>query len=184
MDNSLTNLLPFGRRRALSRNFMLRIVVVVVVLVTTLTVIAGVLLIPTYVLLQTNAQAKEARLASMDATLSSSDETSLAARLSALSSNAAKLTALSTTPSASVILQQVLSLPRPGITISNFSYTPAAKGSLTTVVLSGSSTTRDALRNYQLTLQGASFIKSATVPVSAYANDADITFAITVILTP
>ena len=184
MHNNLTNLLPPERRRALSRAFLLRVAVVAVVLVTFLTLAAAVLLIPTYVFLEGNASAKEVRLASMEASLSSSDEAALSARLSALSSNAAKISALATAPSASALIQKVLAASRPGITLSGFSYTPAAGKSPGTVVISGIAATRDALRNYQLTLQGAPFAQSATLPVSVYASDSDISFAITVTLTP
>lgn len=183
MDN-VTNLLPLERRRALSRDFFIRTLVVLVVLVTALTLIAAVLLVPTYVYLEASANTKQARLTNMNASLSSSDESGLSARLSALSSNAAKLAALSSAPSASTIIRQVLAIARPGITLTSFSYTPADGGSLATVIISGSSATRDALRNYQLALQGASFVTSASLPVSAYANDSNISFAITLTLAP
>jgi hypothetical protein len=181
MDNS-TNLLPPERRRLLTRDFVLRTVVVVVVMVTLLTLAAGVLLIPTYVLLEGNANAKKERLASMEASLSSSDEAALSARLLALSNNAAKLATLSSAPSASATIREALAISRPGITLSSFAYTPAAGAAAATLVISGVSATRDALRNYQLTLQGAPFARAATLPVSAYANDTNINFAITVTL--
>ncbi len=185
MPNDLTNLLPPERRRALSREFLLRIIVVAVVLVIILTLSAAVLLIPTYALLGSSADAKRVHLASMEASLSSSDESSLSARLSALSSNAAKLTALSNAPSVSALIQAALLIPRPGITLSGFSYAPSTGASApATLIISGTSGTRDELRNYQLALQGASFARSATLPVSAYANDTDIMFSITVTLSP
>jgi hypothetical protein len=185
MHNDTTNLLPPERRRALSRAFFLRIVVVAVVLVTVLTLAAGVLLVPTYVLLGASADAKRAHLATMEASVSSSNEAQLSARLAALSISAAKLTALSKNHSASALIQAALLVPRPGITLTGFSYAPAAGASSpATLVISGSSATRDALRNYQLALQGASFALSATLPVSAYASDSDISFAITVTLAP
>ena len=163
---------------------MLRICVVALALVTVLVLSAAVLLIPTYVLIGTSVNAKKTHLASMEATLSSKDEAALSARLSTLSKNAAKLTALLNAPSASATIRAVLFISRPGITISNFSYTPSAGASPATLVISGSSATRDALRNYQLALQGASFIRSATLPVSAYANDTNIAFAITITIAP
>jgi hypothetical protein len=184
MDNNVTNLLPNERRRALSRDLVLRLAVVLVVLVIILTLAAAVLLIPTYVYLEANANAKQARLASIETSLSSSDEATLSARISALSINAAKLAALSSAPSVSSILREILAVSRPGITLSSFSYTPSDGTSPATVVISGSSATRDDLRNYQLALQGASFVSSADLPVSAYANDTDIGFAITLTLAP
>ncbi len=182
MYNNITNLLPFERRRLRSREFTIRIVVVILALVTGLVFTAGILLIPTYMFLETNAGVKETRLANMNATLSSSDETALLARLSTLSKNTSELTALADAPSVSATIREVLAVSRPGITLSGFSYTPPVGNSPATLVISGSATTRDSLRNYQVTLQDASFVSSATLPVSAYASDANISFAITVTL--
>ncbi len=184
MYNNVTNLLPLERRRMLSRDFTIRIGVVILVFVTGLTIIAAILLIPTYLFLDTSTSVKEARLANMDSTLSSSDEAALLARLSALSSNTAKLTALADAPSASATISEILAISHPGVSLSGFVYTPSVGNSPTTLIISGSATTRDSLRNYQVTLQGTSFISSATLPVSAYASDTNISFAITVTFAP
>lgn len=184
MHNELTNLLPPERVRSLARNYLLRISVVAVVLVTILALSAGVLLIPTYVLLAASASSKEAQLARIEATFSSADEAALSARLAVLSSNAAKLIALSNVPSLSSIMRAMLAISRPGIALSGFSYAPPAGKNPATLAISGSAATRDALRNYQLALQGAPFARSAVLPVSAYAKDADIDFTITVTLAP
>ncbi len=184
MYNNVTNLLPLERRRMLSRDFTIRIGVVILVFVTGLTIIAAILLIPTYLFLDTSTSVKEARLANMDSTLSSGDEAALLARLSALSSNTAKLTALADAPSASATISEILAISHPGVSLSGFVYTPSVGNSPTTLIISGSATTRDSLRNYQVTLQGTSFISSATLPVSAYASDTNISFAITVTFAP
>ena len=98
--------------------------------------------------------------------------------------DAAALNALADIPSASGIFRTVLAVSRPGITLSGFAYTPAGDKAPRVLILSGAAATRDALRSYQLALQGASFALSATLPVSAYAKDTDIAFAITVTLAP
>ncbi|MFM2331115.1 MAG: hypothetical protein RLZZ26_622 [Candidatus Parcubacteria bacterium] len=185
MDNHMTNLLPPERRRGLTRDFTLRIAVVLVVLVTSLTLVAGAMLLPTYIFLQASAQSKKDHLANVEHALSASDGASLAARLATLSTNAAKLTALGSAPSVGVVLQKVLAIAHPGIVLTNFSYTPSAGPSLlSTVVVSGSSTTRETLHSYQLALESAPFVRTAVLPVSAYANDTNITFTITLTLAP
>ena len=68
--------------------------------------------------------------------------------------------------------------------LSGFSYTPSSSSGSGTIALSGISATRDALRGYQLALQGAPFARSAALPVSAYAKDANIDFTITITLSP
>lgn len=184
MPNELTNLLPHERRRALRRSYFLRLGVVSALLVTALTGAAAALLIPTYLLLVESARAKETRLANIEATLASADEATLSARLAALSGNVALLTALSRAPSASAVLREALAVPHPGVTLWNFAYTPAAGGKKGTLAIGGISSTRGALRTYQLALQGAPFSAGADLPVSAYAMDTDSAFTITVTLAP
>lgn len=182
MPNELTNLLLLGRQQALSRDYVIRLGVVVAVLAIMLVLSAAILLVPTYVLLSGNAYTKKMELTKIESSLSSTDEVAFSTRLAALSANVATLVSLSDVPSASATLRGVLALSRPGIALSGLSFTPSTDKSSGLVVVSGLSATRDALRSYQLTLQGASFVRSAALPVSAYAKDTDIPFTITITL--
>ena len=184
MHDALTNLLPSERLAALSRNYFLRLGVVVVVFVTLLTFAAIVLLIPTYVLLTQSMQTKRAHLSAIESALSSGNGTALSTRLAALSSNAAALSSLARAPSASATVRAALALSRPGVTLSGLAYTPAAGAVSSTLAISGTAATRDALRSYQLALAGAPFARTADLPVSAYAKDSNIDFTITVTLKP
>ena len=109
----------------------------------------------------------------------------LSVRLSALKSNVGALAALARAPSASAIARSALAIPRPGIALSGFEYAPrTADARQGTLIVSGIAATRDALRNYQLALERAPFARSASLPVSTYAKDSNIAFAITVTLAP
>jgi hypothetical protein len=182
MHNELTNLLPPERKRAVSRRYFLRLGVVIAVLVTSLVGATAVLLIPTYVFLDGSENAKKSHLTTVESTLSAADGASLSSRLATLSSNAAKLVTLSNAPSVSGTVRAMLALARPGVTLSDFSYAAPSGKVPGTLIVSGTAATRDALRNYQMALQGASFARSAVLPVSAYAKDSDINFTITVSL--
>ena len=184
MHSELTNLLPPKRQRALARAYLLRLSVIVAVLVSALALIAAVLLLPTYVFLLKSMGTKEAHLKSIESALSSADERELSTRLSALTKNASVLTALAGAPSVSALLRDLLSVPRPGITLSGFSYAPTTGDTSGTFALSGSAATRDALRGYQLALQNAPRVAAASLPVSAYAKDANISFTVTITLAP
>lgn len=184
MHNELTNLLSSERQRALARNYFLRFGVVCIMFLIMLTFVSAVLLVPTYVYLAKSVSAKEAHLATIESAFSSASEKELSARLAALSSDVAILTALADAPSVSKIMSAVLAVSRPGITLSSFTYTPAEGKTPGTLIISGTAMTRDALRNYQLALQSAPFAVSATLPVSAYAEDTYIAFTITVTLAP
>ena len=184
MPDERTNLLPEERRRALRRDYFLRLGVVSIVFLTLLTAVAAILLLPTYVFLTESAHTKEARLAGIESTLSSSDQAALSAQLAALSDDAATLEALASAPSVSTTVRNVLAISHPGITLFNFAYAPPTSKSPSIFAISGMAATRDALRSYQVALQGAPFALSADLPVSAYAKDTDIPFTITMTLTP
>lgn len=184
MHNNLTNLLPLERRRSLARDYFLRLGVIISTFLTMIILVAGILLIPTYVFLAASSSAKEARLADIKSKLSSADEAMLSVRLAALANSVATLTTLESAPSASAVFRTMLAVSRPGITLSDFVYKPAVLKTPGTLVLSGTSATRDALRNYQLALEKVPSILSANLPISAYAKDVDISFAISVTLAP
>lgn len=184
MHNELTNLLPPERQRAVARGYFLRFGVVIAWFVAALATAATVLLIPTYVFLITSVQAKQNYLNSVESGVSPSEVSSLSGRLASFSAEVGSLTALSKAPSASGLLRQALALPRPGITLSTFTYAPAASGKPATLIIAGTAATRDALRNYQLAVQNASFAQTASLPVSAYAKDSNIGFSITITLAP
>ncbi len=184
MDEGLINLLPLDQQRALSRAYLLRFSVMVISAVSALVVTAGLLLVPTYVFLTQSMETKQAALAHIQDVLSSADENDLSAHLAALSNNAATLVALGNGASVSPVIRAALAVSRPGIKLSGLVYAPAVGNNPRTLTISGTAATRDALRSYQLALQGAPFASAANLPVSAYAKDADITFSITVILAP
>lgn len=184
MSDELTNLLPFERSHAVSRDYHFRLGVVALVFAIALIFTAALLLVPTYVFLTGSAKIKGTQLAHIKATLSASDETALSARLSALSNDAKALIALSNKPAVSKLVSSALGIPRPGIALSSLTYTPAAGKNPSMLALSGTAATRDALRNYQLALQDAPIASAANVPVSAYAKDTNISFTVTILLTP
>ena len=181
---SLTDLLPLDRQRSLTRDYFLRLGVVALASASALALAAIVLLLPTYILLSSRQAAEKAHLAVVESTLSSADEAGLSQRLAALSSDAATLSALEKLPSVTSIINAALDIPRPGVMLTGFGYTPATPALPGTLLISGTSATRDALRAYQLALQNASFAASAEVPVSTYAEDLQIPFTVTVTLAP
>ncbi len=184
MDNILTNLLPLERQRTLSRDYFFRLSVVTIVLITILVVVAGLLLLPTHVFLTQSAATKQVHLSNVESILLSSNEAELSTRLAALARDVSVLSALGSAPSASGVLRFALAVPRPGVTLSDFTYTPAKEKTQGILEISGTAATRDALRSYQLALQNASFASAANLPVSAYAKDTGISFTITVTLAP
>lgn len=184
MPEDLTDLLPPERSSAIAREYRYRLVVVALAFIGSLMIAAAILLVPTYVFLVGSAKVKGAQLAHVKSTLSASDEAAISARLTALSNDAESLMALSNNPAVSSLMRSALAVSRPGISLSGFTYAPAAGKNPPTLALSGMAATRDSLRNYQLALEDAPFANAANVPVSAYAKDTDISFVITILLIP
>lgn len=182
MYNELTNLLPAERQHSISRDYVLRIIVVSAWLLTAITGIAAMLLLPSYVFLSSSSGAKEMRLANIKSTISSADEVEFATRLTKLSNNMAILTDLTNASSASTVTRTMLAVARSGIILSGLNYTPATTKNPGKLILSGTAETRAALRNYQLALESVPIVRSAALPISAYAKDTDVTFTITVSL--
>lgn len=184
MNNELTNMLPLERRRALVRDYSLRIGVVAAILVTVLVASSAILLLPTYSFLTDSIAIKEEHLANIESTFSSADEAALSVRLSALYDDASILSKLKDAPSMSAIIREILNIPHAKIVLSGFVYAPAVGKNLGTLIISGTAASRDSLRNYQMALQSEPFASSVALPVSAYARDTDIAFTITVTLAP
>ena len=184
MHSELTNLLPPERQRAFRRDYFVRLSVIATILFTMLTVVAAVLLIPTYIFLLGTEKTQNTHLTNIKSTIASSDEGTLSAQLTFLSSSATNLSSITTTHSVSAIMSKILAVSRPGIVLSGFSYSPNVVGNSGKLAISGIAVTRDSLRNYQLAIQSAPFASTADLPVSSYAKDADISFTITVTIAP
>jgi Tfp pilus assembly protein PilN len=180
MSRELINLLPPDRKRAFRRGYFFRLGTVAVLLLCAMVVIHGVFLLPSYLYLHAIKQTRETELAGLDAKLSGPEQEAITARLSSLEGSASYLARLDTVPTASAAVRGILAVPRSGVRLRSITFAPptpgAADGKMT---LSGVASTREALRAYVLALQQAPFVASAELPISAYAQETDIDFTIT-----
>lgn len=183
MTEQSINMLPPARRERLAREYFVRLGVLFLSLVTVMTVVASVLLIPTYIYLTQNLEARQQYAASLgDGGATSLTE--ISERRKALASRVATLTPLMTEPSVSELVRNVLAAPRTGVAILSLSYSRGVATNPGVLLVSGTAATRDALQAYQRTLQAAPYVSTAEVPVSAFAKDADLPFTITVTPAP
>ena len=181
MATNRLDLLPSERRRALRRAYLFRLGTVAAILALVLTLAACALLVPTYMYLRSAERSQNARLAGVGSTLSSAQESTLAKRLATLEADAAVITALGATPSASERIRATLAAGHLGVALTSMNYTAASArpGSL---ALSGTAASRNDLRALQLALLEVVGFASADLPVSSYAKDHDIPFTIVVTL--
>ena len=179
MHYELTNLLPFDRRRAIRREYFVRLATVFTCGLIAVVIGSGALLVPSYLYLNQEIHLREARLADLDSRLASSQGQQANLRLNTLSENSTYLSRLATTSSATPALRAVIELPHSGITLSGFSYTPVQRGTDGRMILTGTASTRETLRAYVQALGQLPFVSNADLPISAYAKESAIPFTIT-----
>lgn len=178
MQPELTNLLPPERLRALRRDYFMRLATVGIAALSAVVIGSGALLVPSYLFLNREVRSRETQLHALDEQLVSAQGKQTNMRLSALSDSASYLARLATTSSATAVLRGVLSVPRSGITLNGFTYTPPAKATPGKLSLKGVASTRETLRAYDEALAALPFVTNADLPISAYAQDSDIQFTI------
>jgi Tfp pilus assembly protein PilN len=181
MHPERTNLLPEERVRTLQREYFARLLVVALLLTAVVIGLAGVMLLPTHVFLRDAIAERTEELAAISDEAASAEELAFEARLASLAESTKRITELSSVVSPSKIFSEILLAPRSNIVLTGLSFTVGTKDG-TVAVVNGRAKTRNDLRAYQLVLQGMPFAASASLPVSAYAKDADIDFVITITL--
>lgn len=173
------NLLPQGRQRTLAREYLFRLGTVALALIAGVIVIHGVLLLPTYLYVGQEVNARQAELSSLVEASRAANQGEVGARIGALTITAQKLAELGARSTGSGALAQVLAVPRSGVTLNAFTFAPASADGEARMILSGTAANRDALRRYRETLAAQPSITKADLPISAYAKETDIEFTIT-----
>ncbi len=181
MSHKLINLLPEDRVNAFRRGYFIRLATVTVCLLAILTIIHGIFLFPSYLALLQKKDVETRSLAEVDARLAGSKEQEIHARLSSLKGDATYLSRLSTVPSTSGTVRNMLAVPHPGISIINITVAfPTAGATSGKVSLSGTATTREALHTFNDTLSALPFVTGVDLPISSYAQESNIAFSLTV----
>lgn len=178
MEPKLTNLLPQERAHALRQLYFLRLTVVALLVLSGVAVVHGVLLLPSYLYLQSQVAERESSLERLTTTLAGSEEQEIGMRVAALAADSAHLARLSSVPKASAAVSAIIKLPRSGIRLTGFSFAPKDEADATMTV-SGIASTRENLRRFEQLLAAEAYVTKADLPISAYAKESDIAFTIT-----
>lgn len=179
MSTDLTNLLPRSRQRALVRSYFFRLSTVFAGLLTLIVIIHGLLLLPSYIYLEQQVQAYERQLAAFQAASSELSSDATKVRFARLDTLATKLLADKGRATGSGAIRALVGVPRPGVTLHSFSFAATPSGKEQRVLVSGTALTRDALRTYVQSLDALPYITKAELPISAYAEESDIDFTVT-----
>ena len=179
MITKLIHLLPRERRRAFLQDYFFRLGTVVALLLTILVVVHGILFSPSYFNLEQSKANEQAHLNAITERLASSGDQEIVGRLATLDRETEHLSKISAAPSAVGNVRAIILLPRSGITLTSFSFTPPFGKSPGQMRVSGTAASRDSLRRYQSTLATLPGISGADLPISAYAKESDIPFTVT-----
>lgn len=175
----LTNLLSQDRIKALSRDYVFRLISLIGGVVVLLVLVHGILLFPSYLYLSEEVKTREAHLQSLTTSLEASEERAVGERIKALTEEANRLIAASSVPSTSSVLRALFEVPREGIRVTGVTLSPPESGE-GQMRVRGIASTRDSLRRYYEAVSKLPFVSRADLPLSVYAEESDISFSITI----
>lgn len=177
---NLINLLPPDSKSQVERMYATRLFTTALFFASLLVVSAILLRTPVFLYERERLDALEqekARLSSQAGVVAAGE---VGARLTRSSEDLAYLSRLATTTDVTNTTSQLTELPHAGMSITKLSYTAGTKPGEGRVTIAGTARTREALQQYVAALQRVPFVKSADLPISAYAKERDISFTITV----
>lgn len=175
------NLLPEARKKELSRMYHVRLAVVGTLLLSGVLGVHAVLTVPTAMYFFQEAKEHAVVLSGLGEQLAGSGEKEVSARVKALNDTGTQLIRTATSGTASGAVRSITSVPHPGVRINALAYTTGATDTTRQMKLTGTATSREALRAYAAALGAVPFITSVDLPISAYAKETDIEFSMLLI---
>ena len=179
MQDESLNLVPRERVQAFRQEYFLRLFTVILLAGMCVVIAHGLLLVPSYIYEQIVIAKQTEHLAQLSAQPIRTGQEETSQQLKTLASDAAYLTRLQATATVSDAIRAILAVPRPGVVLTGIVFGLSTEDGFPQIVLSGSATTRDVLRQYALALSHTPGIQSAVVPISAYAEEKNINFTLT-----
>lgn len=172
----MINILPYNHKKAIDQLRTTRVVTITLWAFILLVVIAGLLLVPLLVTIDSrfslaNSQIKQ--LEKEGVVVSSVDVAALESRVKALSEKLAAPLA----PAPSDYIKVVQSIATPGIALSGFAM---EKGEVPRLDIAGTASSREALQRFIAALEASESVAMVESPVSNYVKSANSSFSIKV----
>lgn len=172
------NLLPDTRKHILARVYLLRLAVVTALVFSAVLVVHVVLSVPAFVHVSAQVRENAITLEGLTAQLAGSQAQQVSDRVTALTERATYLAQSARQGTASSALRTMAGVSHPGIRLTSLSYAQATGSGTAKMTLTGIATSREALRAYVHTLSALPYVAQASLPISAYAKEADIEFSL------
>lgn len=159
----------------------MRVLSVWMLLLSVVAAVVAVLLIPTYVLVVRQLEAKEIEMVHDETTFDRTAYEQAKDEIKRANTLATKLVARPPSPQGTVIFDEIRSHTTDGIALSGFVYEHDGK-TVKRVEIRGTAVTREELSAFVSALESGSLIDRATVPVASLTRDRDLPFSITITL--
>lgn len=172
------NLLPEERVKELRRNYIARVCNVGLALLSAGTIIGGIFLLPTHAFIKGQYDAAAAELAERGIPREQAVESGA---VMPNDGQPAVVQQLERTQPASPLLRDLMNVSRDGIVLTKIEYARAVSGQRT-VICTGKARNRDALAGFVERMKGLPTVSQVQLPVSAYAKESDLPFALTLTL--
>jgi len=176
----MINLLSAQHRKLFKRMYMVRLLTVSLFMAGVLILIHGILLVPTYVFLQTRVLNQSVEKDLISKTLEASGSSEVEKRLTELNEQITLLETLPAAPSFVSAIEEVLEVSRTGIKLTQFSYEP--ENAEVQIALRGIAVDRDALRGFAKRLEDRPEVASVAFPIGDLSKEKDLPFTISIAL--
>lgn len=173
----MLNLLQPAEKKAVQREYYMRLVVVTLIFVSLTIIVAGLLLIPSYILTLSKESIAQEKQKSLDQMAAQQNNAALLEEMRLINTELSLLASDDTVRLPSDTIARVVELKGGDIALQSFTYTKGDAG--VELVVGGIAATRNALVSFVRTLrQETPYFTSAELPVSNLAQDQDIDFSI------
>lgn len=171
------HLLPEKEKKVLKREYLFRLIFVILCFVGASLVVASVFLLPSYLLSNRKLADLNEQNSQIKQDIQKKTDPNLAKFLSSLKGNLAALKITNTTGSSSVPIKEITDKKTSGITLNQFFINYNDSGS--SIIVSGNAKTRDYLTTFYHDIQSIPDFSKVDLPISDFAADKNIDFTMT-----
>lgn len=173
------NLLPKTEKDAIRREYRRRLFTVILWGIAVSTLVASLLLIPSFVLSRQREEAASARVLALSRRADAEKSAQVSAELAEVSTLLTLLATRAPTPSVFDVVRTIAAKRPPGVSFENIAFAPFSQGTFG-VQISGVAENRAALVAFNRALETAGTFTRVELPLSNLAKSEDITFSINV----
>ena len=176
----MINLLPVEEKKAIEKEYKLRVVSIYIMFVIAAIVIGLVMLLPAYFLVNVVEGDLEKEVSILEASSESTKMDEINSELRLTEDRLRAITESKDTIALYKVIEKISSYRTTGINISNISYARGAGERESKLILAGSASSRDGLLEFTKEMENDELFSEVVLPVSSLAQKIDIDFSVEV----